>query len=67
LPHGRYPNAFDNYTKDVDWRYLTPIEYERAQTVPDNYTAGYSTSVRQSVMGNGWTVDMIAHILQSAP
>ena len=32
-----------------------------------NYTAGYSTSVRQSVMGNGWTVDMIAHILQSAP
>jgi DNA (cytosine-5)-methyltransferase 1 len=67
LPHGRYPHAYDNYTKDVDWRYLTPIEYERAQTVPDDYTIGYSDSVRQSVMGNGWTVDMIVHILQSAP
>ncbi len=33
----------------------------------DDYTIGYSDSVRQSVMGNGWTVDMIVHILQSAP
>lgn len=67
LPSGRYPHAFDNYTKDVDWRYLTPLECERAQTVPDNYTSGYSDSIRKSLMGNGWTVDMISHIFKSAP
>ena len=63
LPHGRYPNAFDDYERDVDWRYLTPIESERAQTVPDNYTEGYAESTRKALMGNGWTVDIIAHIL----
>ena len=67
LPSGRYPHAFDNYKKDVDWRYLTPLECERAQTVPDNYTSGYSDSIRKSLMGNGWTVDMISHIFKSAP
>ena len=63
LPHGRYLNAFDDYQSGVDWRYLTPVECERAQTVPDNYTVGYPESTRKSLIGNGWTVDMIAHIL----
>jgi len=67
LPHGRYPNAFNDYERGIDWRYLTPIECERAQTVPDDYTKGYSDSARKALMGNGWTVDMIVHILQSAP
>ena len=40
-----------------------PIEYERLQTLPDNYTAGVSDSARYSAIGNGWTVDVIAHIL----
>lgn len=45
-------------------RKLTPIEYERLQTLPDNYTAGVSDSARYKAIGNGWTVDVIAHILK---
>lgn len=45
-------------------RKLTPIEYERLQTLPDNYTYGVCDSVRYSLCGNGWTVDVIAHILK---
>lgn len=44
-------------------RRLTPIERERLQTVPDNYTAGVSETQRYKMLGNGWTVDVIAHIL----
>ena len=45
-------------------RKLTPIEYERLQTLPDNYTAGMADSHRYNIIGNGWTVDVIAHILK---
>lgn len=44
------------------WRRITPIECERLQTMPDNYTAGVSNSQRYKMLGNGWTVDVIAHI-----
>ena len=44
-------------------RKLTPVEAERLQTLPDNYTAGISNSQRYKCIGNGWTVDVIAHIL----
>jgi site-specific DNA-cytosine methylase len=43
-------------------RRLTPIECERLQTVKDNYTAHVSDSQRYKMLGNGWTVDVIAHI-----
>jgi len=43
-------------------RRLTPIECERLQTVPDNYTKLASDSQRYKMLGNGWTVDVIAHI-----
>jgi len=43
-------------------RKLTPIECERLQTVPDNYTAIVSNSKRYKMLGNGWTVDVISHI-----
>lgn len=43
-------------------RKLTPVECERLQTLPDNYTAGISNSQRYKALGNGWTVDVIAHI-----
>lgn len=43
-------------------RKLTPLEYERLQTVPDNYTLGVSDSQRYNMLGNGWTVDVITHI-----
>jgi len=45
------------------YRRLTPIECERLQTVPDNYTNHVSDSQRYKILGNGWTVDMIVHIL----
>jgi len=44
-------------------RRLTPIECERLQTVKDNYTNYVSNSKRYKMLGNGWTVDVIAHIL----
>lgn len=45
-------------------RKLTPIECERLQTLPDNYTRGISDTQRYKCIGNGWTVDVIAHILK---
>ena len=44
-------------------RKLSPIECERLQTLPDNYTADVSNAQRYKQLGNGWTVDIIAHIL----
>jgi len=46
------------------WRKLTPLECERLQTVPDNYTNHVSNSQRYKMLGNGWTVDVIAHIFR---
>jgi DNA (cytosine-5)-methyltransferase 1 len=43
-------------------RRLTPVECERLQTVKDNYTNYVSDSQRYRMLGNGWTVDVIAHI-----
>lgn len=48
-------------------RKLTPLEYERCQTLPDNYTAGVADGHRYSACGNGWTVDVITHILSFIP
>ena len=49
--------------EQLTWRKLTPLECERLQTVPDNYTEGVSNTQRYKMLGNGWTVDVIAHIL----
>lgn len=45
----------------------TPVESERLQTLPDNYTKGISNTQRYATLGNGWTVDVIAHILSYLP
>ena len=50
---------------DVYWRKLTPIECERLQTVPDNYTNHVSNTQRYKMLGNGWTIEVIAHILKN--
>lgn len=56
----------ENYIcEDLVIRKLTPIECERLQTVPDNYTDNVSNSQRYKMLGNGWTVDVIVHILQN--
>lgn len=49
---------------DSKIRRLTPIECERLQTVKDNYTNHVSDSQRYKMLGNGWTVDVIVHILK---
>ena len=50
--------------KDGRIRILTPVEWERLQTVPDNYTSCVSDKHRYAMLGNGWTVDIIAHIFK---
>lgn len=47
-----------------EYRKLTPSEWERPQTVPDGYTAYVSNTQRYKMLGNGWTVDVIVHILK---
>ncbi len=49
------------------YRKITPLECERLQTVPDNYTSAVSNSQRYKMLGNGWTVDIIAHIFSFIP
>ena len=44
------------------YRKLTPLECERLQTVPDNYTNHVSNTQRYKMLGNGWTVDVICHL-----
>jgi DNA (cytosine-5)-methyltransferase 3A len=48
-------------------RRLAPIECERLQTLPDNYTEGVSDTQRYKMLGNGWTLDVTAHILSYLP
>jgi len=45
-------------------RKLTPLECERLQTLPDDYTLGLSDAKRYHAIGNGWTVNCITHILR---
>lgn len=52
------------YLVDGKVRKPTAVECERAQTLPDNYTAGLTETGRKKVIGNGWTVDVIAHLLR---
>lgn len=56
--------AMNKDVKDLIYRKLTPVECERLQTVPDNYTNIVSDRQRLKMLGNGWTVDVIAHILK---
>lgn len=53
------------FDEGLTWRKLTCVECERLQTVPDNYTAHVSNTQRYKMLGNGWTVDVIAHILKN--
>jgi len=50
--------------ENMSWRKLTCLEAERLQTVPDGYTEGVSKTQRYKMLGNGFTVDVIAHILK---
>lgn len=66
-------NSLTSATKDSvavkeeeqTWRKLTCLECERLQTVPDNYTEGVSNTQRYKMLGNGFTVKVIEHILKN--
>lgn len=49
---------------ESNYRYLTKLELERLQTLPDNYTSTVSYSKTNDMCGNGWTVDVIAHLFE---
>lgn len=55
------------YLIDDAVRKLTPLEAERLQNLPDNYTnvCGITPTNRYKTVGNGWTVDVITHILKN--
>jgi DNA-cytosine methyltransferase len=59
----RYEHSEED--KEVYWRKLTPVECERLQTVPDNYTNHVSNTQRYKMLGNGWTIEVITHILKN--
>jgi site-specific DNA-cytosine methylase len=63
---GRCLDRKHNYQiieKDKKLRRLTPIECERLQTAPDNFTSSVSDTQRYKMLGNGMTVEKIKHIL----
>lgn len=64
LPIGRYPDVFK---KGLPFRYYTLTELCRLQTVPDDFLNMIPSSAARKALGNGWTVDVIAHILRSIP
>jgi site-specific DNA-cytosine methylase len=46
-------------------RLLNPTEFEKLQTIPEGYTSVVSNTERYKMIGNGWTVDVIAHIFKN--
>ena len=64
LSIGRHPDAFKN---NLPFRYYTTKEMCRLQTVPDNFLNMIPDSAARKALGNGWTVDVIAHIFSFLP
>jgi site-specific DNA-cytosine methylase len=64
LPAGRY---LDFSKEKYPVRNYTSVEMCRLQTLPDNYVSGYSLNKSAQLLGNAWTVDVIAHILSLIP
>lgn len=61
LGPGRHPNAFDD---KLPYRHYTAMERCRLQTVPEDYFGDVVNETQQRIMiGNGWTIDVIVHIL----
>lgn len=60
-------NYFDDTratSNETTYRKLTPLECERLQTIPDEYTSGVSNSQKYKMLGNSWTADIIAHLFK---
>ena len=65
IRHTRTETTVNIYLGNDKYRRLSPREVERCFTLPDNYTLidGLSDSKRMNLCGNGWVVDVVAHIL----
>lgn len=63
IPRCRTETKFNVYLGEEKYKKTCPVEIERLQTLPDNYTAGVPKTRRYEALGNCWTVDVIAHIL----
>lgn len=64
LADGDGGNRMKKVFQDGRPRKLMPIEYERIQTLDDNYTSMVSNSARYSAIGNGWTIDVIVEFFK---
>lgn len=53
--------------KGMTWRKLTPLECERLQGLPDNYTNHVSKTQRYKMLGNGFNIPTISHIIKDLP
>jgi len=62
LPKGRYKDVGQN---NYPYRVMTTNEMEKLQTVPVGYVGSINNTKAAKVLGNGWTVDVIAHIFSS--
>ena len=62
----KYKGKYIDKCERLEYRKLTPLECERLQTVPDNWTECLSNTQRYKSLGNGWTIDVIVHILECA-
>ena len=60
---GGHSGLYSESLNSRSWRKLSCIECERLQTVDDNYTNHVSDTQRYKMLGNGWTVEVIVHIL----
>jgi DNA (cytosine-5)-methyltransferase 3A len=72
LAHSTGKNFYPKVLKELycilgHYRRLTPLECERLQTVPDNYSICVNDTNRFRMLGNGWTVDVISHIFSHIP
>lgn len=66
LAHSTGSNITPKLIKEIgEERRATPLECERLQTVPDNYTVIVSDTQRYMMLSNGWTIDVIVHIFSS--
>ena len=62
----QYKGKYIDKNDRLKYRKLTPLECERLQTLPDNWTSVLSNTQRYKSIGNGWTIDVIVHILECA-
>lgn len=68
VPKGRPTNKLNIWLGDDVYRRCHPIEAERLQTLPDDYTAMISSpEKRMGLVGDGWTVDIVSHIFSHIP